>query len=90
MAVASAQEGDVIDVTEGIEGTAPNHGLHAPSFKIHSFKSGIPKVHWSWSVTIKTQSPYHHLLLFDILTAVKIRVWISWRGSSCTCALTFP
>ena len=35
MAVASAQEGDVIDVTEGIEGTAPNHGLHAPSFKIH-------------------------------------------------------
>ena len=49
MAVASAQEGDVIDVTEGIEGTAPNHGLHAPSFKIHF---GLKVQNWNTQSTI--------------------------------------
>ena len=91
------------DVTEDIERSAPCHNVHVLPFKIHC--GPILPVFTNSAAILFCYDPsssgerkngllqYHHFLFSDILTACcqnQNVCWISSRGSSCTCALTFP
>ena len=93
------------DVTEGIQRSAPCNSMHTCPllrFTAHqfflSFFGNSATNSFSWRVMIQALEREKIMVCFninifsDILTACcqNQSCWISSRGSSCTCALTFP